>query len=134
MESEFGNIDHVVLSREHGVFLIETKAHGGKVTVVDGKVQVNGKPPEKDFIAQTVRNTQWLSGRLEGITGVTAWVNSSIVFTNAFVEWSRPVKGITVTNKKFLLSNIQRVRKPLPPAIWDARLTIGDRLKDAPVN
>lgn len=129
VSSDAGNIDHVVFSKNHGVFLIETKAHGGKVTIVDGKVRVNGNWPEKDFIAQTVKNTYWLADQLRMITGVTAWVNPMIVFTNAFVERSRPIKGITVTNKKFLLSNIQRIRKPLPTQIWDAREEISARLK-----
>jgi hypothetical protein len=125
--SSFGNIDHVVLSKNHGLFLIETKSHGGTVTVVDGKIRVNGNWPEKDFISQTIKNTYWLAEQLRLITGVTAWVSPSIVFTNAFVERSRPIKGITVTNKKFLLSNIQQNRKPLPAEIWDARETIADR-------
>jgi hypothetical protein len=102
--SEYGNIDHVILSKAHGVFLIETKAHGGRVAVVDGKIQVNGRAPEKDFIAQTIRNTYWLAGQLQEITGTNAWVNSFIVFTNAFVDKSRPVKGVTTINKKYLLS------------------------------
>lgn len=124
---EFGNIDHIVLSKNHGVFLIETKAHGGKVAVVNSKIQVSGKPPEKDFIAQTLRNTYWLADELRAITGATAWVTSFIVFTNAFVEKSRPIKGIRVTNKKFLLQNIRQVMKPLPPEIWDAREKIAAR-------
>ena len=128
IESNFGNIDHVVLSKNHGVFLIETKSHGGKVTVVDGKIRVNGNWPEKDFISQTIRNTYWLAEQLRLITSITAWVNASIVFTNAFVERSRPIKGITVTNKKFLLSNIRQARKPLPAQIWDARETVAARL------
>jgi hypothetical protein len=130
VESGYGNIDHVVLSKCHGIFLIETKAHGGRVTVVDGKVQVNWHPPEKDFIAQAARNAYWLARQLQEMTGAIAWVNSFIVFTNAFVEWSRPVKG-AVMNKKFLFSNIQRVRKPLPAQIWDAREEIVSRLKSS---
>jgi hypothetical protein len=117
----FGNIDHVVLSRHHGLFLIETKAHGGRVAVVDSRILVNGKPPEKDFITQTLRNTYWLRDQVKAVTGAEAWVNSLIVFTNAFVERSRPIKGITVTNKKFLLKAIERNGKPLPVEVWDAR-------------
>lgn len=96
---QFGNIDHIVLSRNHGVFLIETKAHGGRVAIVESKIRVNGKLPEKDFIAQTLRNTYWLVEELQTMTGVRPWVTSLIVFTNAFVVRSQPIKGITVTNK-----------------------------------
>ena len=31
LPSPYGNIDHLVLSRTQGLFLIETKAHGGRV-------------------------------------------------------------------------------------------------------
>src|SRR5262245_27846690 len=48
--SPYGNIDHLVISRQNGVFLIETKAHGGRVSVANGHLLVNGHEPEKDFI------------------------------------------------------------------------------------
>jgi len=128
----FGNIDHIVLSRQHGLFLFETKAHGGRVAVVESKIVVNGKPPEKDFIAQTLRNTYWLRDQVKAITGVEPWVNSLIVFTNAFVERSRPIKGITVTNKKFLLKTIEQNRKPLSVEIWNARERLTELLTSAP--
>ena len=38
LERPYGNVDHVVLSRSNGVFLIETKAHGGKVEVLDDRL------------------------------------------------------------------------------------------------
>ena len=125
---EFGNIDHIILSKRHGVFLIETKAHGGNVAVVDSMIRVNGKAPEKNFISQTRRNTYWLAEQLQTITGINPWVSSFIVFTNAFAEQSPRIKGITVTNKKFLLQNMQRVKKPLAPEIWNAQQKIADAL------
>ncbi len=118
---QFGNIDHVVLSKEGGVFLLETKAHGGRVAVVESKIRVNGKLPEKDFIAQTLHNTYWLIEELETITGVRPWVTSVIVFTNAYVARSAPVKGITITNAKFLLQEMKRLGQPLPAKVWAAR-------------
>jgi len=117
----FANIDHVIFSRNYGVFLIETKAHGGQVAVVDSRILVNGRSPETDIIAQTLRNTCWLADELERIAGVRTRVNSLVVFTNAFVVTSRSIKGITVTNRKFLLPNIQRLGKPLAPEVWAAR-------------
>src|ERR1700747_1759827 len=50
----YGNIDHLVISKET-VFLIETKAHRGPVSVVNGEIRVNQRPPEKDFVAQVLR-------------------------------------------------------------------------------
>ena len=35
--------------------------------------------------------------------GIKPWVSSFIVFTNAFVERSPRIKGITVRKKKFLI-------------------------------
>jgi Holliday junction resolvase-like predicted endonuclease len=121
---QFGNIDHIVLSKAHGVFLIETKAHGGRVATVESKIRINGKLPEKDFIAQTLRNTYWLVEELEATTGVRPWVTSLIVFTNAFVVRGKPIKGITVTNKKFLLETMKQLGQPLAPQVWEARQKI----------
>jgi len=128
----YGNIDHVVLSRNHGVFLIETKAHAGRVAVVDSRIVINGRPPELDFVAQTLRITCWLADEMEKISGVRTPVNSLIVFTNAFVVTSRSVKGVTITNQDFLLSNIQRMGKPLPLAVWAARERIASGCGAAP--
>jgi Holliday junction resolvase-like predicted endonuclease len=64
LPSPYGNIDHLVVSKET-VFLIETKAYGGRVNVVNGQIQVNQRAPEKDFIAQVVRNTAWLSAQAD---------------------------------------------------------------------
>jgi len=125
---QFGNIDHVVLSKEGGVFLIETKAHGGRVAVVESKIRINGKLPEKDFIAQTLRSTYWLIEELETITGVRPWVTSVIVFTNAFVARSAPVKGITITNAKFLRQEMKRLGQPLPAKVWAGRDRIASLL------
>jgi hypothetical protein len=51
IESPYGNIDHIVIAKNAGIFLLETKAHGGKVEVNGETLLVNGKLPEKDFIA-----------------------------------------------------------------------------------
>jgi hypothetical protein len=117
----FGKIDHVLLSKEHGIFLIEAKEHYGRVAAVDGRLLVNGRLPEKDFVAGTLRSTAWLVEELQKAAGVPVRVNPLVVFTNAFVVTSRAIKGVTVTNKKFLMPGIQRVGKPLAPEVWDAR-------------
>ncbi len=105
-----GDIDHIVLSRERGIFLIETKAHHGKVTVSNGKILVNGEPPEKDFIAQTLRNTMWLKERVKTATGIDAWIQPILVFPHAFVQEWRPVKGILLRNGKYLVRAIEETR------------------------
>lgn len=52
--SRFGNIDHIVIGKNSGVFLIETKAHGGNVEVNGETLLVNGKFPERNFISQAL--------------------------------------------------------------------------------
>jgi hypothetical protein len=125
---QFGNIDHILLSRDYGVFLIERKAPGGRVAIVDSQIRVNGKLTEEDFVAPTLRHTHWLAEELQTITGVSACVNPLIVFTNASVLENRPIAGITVTNMKFLLQSIRQLGKPLPPEVWAASEKIAGRL------
>jgi hypothetical protein len=107
LPSPYGNIDHLVLSRE-AVFLIETKAHGGRVSVANGEIRVNNQPPEKDFVAQVVRNTAWLSEQLEGKLSTKIWLKPILVFTNAFVENPGLIRNIQVIPKIDLLNKISR--------------------------
>jgi hypothetical protein len=122
IESPYGNIDHIVISQQSGIFLLETKAHGGRVSVNDGRLLVNGHAAEKDFIAQTLNNTYWLRDKILTTTNIDVWIAPVVVFTNAFVERTDPVKGITITNKKFLLGILQKPNvKPQNPAVWENR-------------
>lgn len=123
----YGNIDHVVISKDKGVFLIETKAHGGKVLASDGILLINNKPPEKDFVAQTLRNTYWLKEKLGEVAGSSVWITPAIVFTNAFVTAHRPIKGIYILNKKYLPNLLQRVPKTKQglSETWEKREDIG---------
>lgn len=126
----YGNIDHVVIGKNSGVFLLETKAHGGKVQLLPDSLLVNGKPPEKDFIAQTLRNTYWLRDELENVVGKKVWITSIIVFTNAFVPLGKPIKGIHIINKKFLPGMLQKQARSTPDliTIWNARDQITQHL------
>lgn len=127
--SPFGNIDHIVISKEGGIFLIETKAHGGRVSVKDGHVLVNGHDPEKDFIAQVLRNTYWLRDKVCETIGVEPWIHPILVFTSAFVEQGAPIKGVKVVNRKFLLNLLHlKANKSENLAIWKNREKIGKAL------
>ena len=119
----YGNIDHVVIGKNSGVFLMETKAHGGRVQLLSDNLFVNGKPPEKDFIKQTLRNTYWLRDELEKVVGKKVWITSVIVFTNAFVPFGKPIKGIHITNIKFLPDLLKQQGKSSAElsAVWDAK-------------
>lgn len=126
----YGNIDHIVIGKNSGVFLLETKAHGGRIQILPDRLLVNSKPPEKDFIAQTLRNTYWLRDELERVTGKKVWINAVIVFTNAFVPFGKPIKGIHVTNKKFLLDMLQKQARSSTDlsTIWNTRNQIVQQL------
>ena len=130
IESPYGNIDHIVISKAAGIFLLETKAHGGKVTVEGDTLFVNGKLPEKDFIAQALKNSYWLRDEISQIVGAKPWITPILVFTNAFVPFTRPVKGVSIINKKFLLTSLQKANKPnaINVHVWEQRETIEDRL------
>ncbi|CAG0976399.1 hypothetical protein ANRL2_02052 [Anaerolineae bacterium] len=118
----YGNIDHIVLSQSHGVFLIETKAHGGKVQVLNDRLLVNGKPPEKDFIAQATRNAYWLKEKLHQAYGLNVWITPILVFTNAFVLPTAPVKSVVIINKKYLSNELSRGRSGAAAAdLWERR-------------
>jgi len=119
VKSPFGNLDHILLTESGKVFLIETKAHGGNVTLEKQTLLLNGQPAEKDFIKQAVSNTYWLKEELDRITGEDTWVNTIIVFTNAYVPKLYVVKNIAITNKRFLIENLSKMdRKPTTANLW----------------
>lgn len=130
IESQYGNIDHIVISKNSGIFLLETKAHGGKVTVDGETLLVNGKLPEKDFIAQALRNSYWLRDEIAIIVGSKPWITPVIVFTNAFVSSTRPTKGVRIMNKKYLVSFLQDSSRPsaVNARIWEQRASIESNL------
>jgi len=119
VKSPFGNIDHLLFTESGKAFLIETKAHGGKVTLKKQTLLVNGKAPEKNFINQAVSNLLWLKGELDRITGEDTWVNTIIVFTNAHVPKLYVVRNIAVTNSRFLTKNLSLIdRNPTTVNLW----------------
>jgi hypothetical protein len=128
--SSYGNIDHIVIGKNNGVFLIETKAHGGRVEILSDGLKVNEKPPEKDFIAQALNNTYWLRGEIEKVTGNKVWITPVLVFTNAFVPAGKPIRGVYVVNKKFLPNILHRSSKSSTDllAVWDMRWQLGTHL------
>jgi hypothetical protein len=131
--SPYGNIDHIVVSKENGIFLIETKSHGGKVTIDDDNLLVNGKPPEKDFITQALNNTFWLKKEINDLIGPTPWVTPILVFTNAFVVAPKLIKNVRVMNKKYLINSLNRLgdkKNIANDQIWEQRGKIAQYLVD----
>jgi hypothetical protein len=119
--SPYGNIDHIVINRRGAVYLLETKAHGGRVSVANGRLLVNGHEPEKDFVAQALRNTYWLRDTVQEAAGIEAWITPLLVFTNAFVERTAPVKNVEIVNKKYLLSVLGRPTSRTQDGVWESK-------------
>lgn len=121
--SPYGNIDHLVISQVSGIYLLETKAHGGQVSLVNGSLLVNGHDPEKDFVAQCLRNAYWVRDQVEPVIGVKPWITPLLVFTNAFVQGRIVLKGVQVLNKKYLLTLLQAksVRNKATMDVWEKR-------------
>jgi hypothetical protein len=118
--SPYGNIDHIVIGKHAGLFLIETKAHGGRISVVNGRVLINGHEPEKDFIAQALKNTYWLRDKVREVTGLEIWIRPVLVFANAFVEQTPPIKGVQIVNQKYLSRLLQQPdRWQQTAALWE---------------
>lgn len=84
-----GNVDHVALG-PHGFFAIETKSHRGRATARGKTLLLNGRPPEKDFVAQAWRG----SYRLKGMLGQE--VSPVLCFTRASARADLRVKGVRV--------------------------------------
>lgn len=130
--SPYGNIDHIVIGKNTGVFLLETKAHGGRVETLQDKLLVNGKLPEKDFIAQVLKNTYWLREEIEKVIGSKIWITPVLVFTNAFVQAGKPIKGVYIINKKYLINLIQRQGRSMfgLGVVWETRQKLYEHLND----
>ncbi|MDQ7859962.1 MAG: nuclease-related domain-containing protein [Armatimonadota bacterium] len=127
--SPYGNIDHIVISKQAGVFLVETKAHGGRVSIANGRLLVNGHEPEKNFIAQALKNTYWLRDKIQNAINAEIWITPVVVFTNAFVERTTPVKGVTIINKKYLTRILQRPStRAQNLSVWEKRERIQEVL------
>ena len=98
---------------------------------MDGEtLLVNGKLPEKDFIAQALRNSYWLRDEVSQFAGSKPWITPVLVFTNAFVSPTKPVKGVNILNKKYLLALLQRDNRPnaVNTHVWEQREEISKHL------
>jgi hypothetical protein len=120
VDTGYGDIDHILLSRDYGVFVLETKSHFGEVTIHNGTLLIGGQQPEKDFIAQALRNTMWLKQRIKETTGLDPWIQPIIVFTRAFVREWKPIRGVLVRNQKYLVEAIEKTRanETLTSRLW----------------
>lgn len=101
------NIDHVALG-PGGIFVLETKAHGGTIDARDNTLLLNGKPPEKNFLNQVWSQTKNMQDYLWKMTSKELKIKPVLCFTNAYVKVRRPVKGVDVVNLKYLNTYLER--------------------------
>jgi hypothetical protein len=108
----------------------DPRRKGGGNHRVHAGILINGKQPEKDFIRQILNNTYWLRERITQISGVQPWITPVLVFTNAFVPYSKPVKNIHVINQRYLVKTIKEKTKvdEVNTRIWQAREKIAEGL------
>jgi len=106
------NIDHVAVGHG-GVFVIETKSHGGKVTNNGNQLLLNGSAPDKDFINQTWSQTYHIKNLLKQKLGTDIPVHPVLCFTNAFVQVRGTVKGVSVVNSGYLNTHIGKQKPAL---------------------
>lgn len=103
VESESGNMDHLVFRSDGAIFLIETKSHQGTVSVENGELRRDGRRFEKNFIKQTLGNTTWLKRFLKERYRVQEpWIHAVVVFTNAYVQQHCELHNVAVIHQSYL--------------------------------
>ncbi|MDL1971046.1 MAG: NERD domain-containing protein [Candidatus Desulfofervidaceae bacterium] len=123
--SPYGNIDHIVASKNHGIFLLETKSHYGKITTNGKDLLRDGQKFEKDFISQILKNTFWLRDEIKKKLGISVFINPILVFTSAFVAVKAPISGVTAVNKKYLINAITKEKSKIDGEVIKYLLTLG---------
>ncbi len=128
LKSPYGNIDHLVITREGRIFLLETKSHPGRITAERDRLLLNGRSIEKDPVQQILRNILWLKGQLRELIGREPWIEGVVVFSRAFVPADLVVRGVRVQNIRYLRQTLQMAGRG-DPALWEARERIRQALK-----
>lgn len=114
---KYGNIDHIVVRPDKTVFLLETKAHQGKVTWNGKHLLINGRPFLRNPLCQMNRGIRWVRHMAKQLCGVNPWVVAVLVFPKADVLISRSVKRVNVLNADNLLTFIRSYpQKPVRKA------------------
>ncbi len=100
--SASGNIDHLIIAKHGGIFVIETKSTKGRVTVSGEQLLLDDERMPGNPIAQTLRNTFWLKEQILHILDLKTYVTAVLLFTNAYVSARKPVKGVCIARPMFL--------------------------------
>jgi hypothetical protein len=115
-----GTISYLILSETGGVFPIDAPLYVGKIEFKQEQLTVNGKPPERDFIEISLQNAFWLRDKLEPIIGTKPWITPILVFPNASVPYTLPLKGVHVLGQKNLFTTLQaEAAKRSNSLVWE---------------
>ncbi len=100
------------------------------MTTTESEILVNKQPPKNDFVAQTLKTSYRLRDETERLLKVRPWITPVVVSTKAFVKFGKPVKGVRVINRRFLLQTKQFERGDTSSAavIWTNRERLVDLL------
>lgn len=124
LKKEFGDIDHVVISLRHGLFLIETKAVRGKITLANGHIYLDGSKQEPNPLVQLRNSIDWLKDEYRHQFDLEPWMNCIVAYTRA------QVAGGVIRHNHIIVTTADRLKEvlrdyPKNPAlvsrIWDER-------------
>ena len=97
-DSGRGNVDHFAIGPQ-GVFVVETKAFTGEITCQDGKLLRNGRPVAgKDATKQAMAEAMAVRDLLRSSSGIEAFVQPILCFSDAQLSCYRPLNGVELTN------------------------------------
>jgi|GEM_PF-1597645 hypothetical protein len=113
LEKGRGDIDHVVVA-PNGVWVIETKHLDGAVTVKDGRLLVNDRAYQKNFLQQTFAEARAVRDCLVR-SGIGAPVFPVLIFSGYYARvrfGTTPVNEVFVIGSSWLLKLIYDPRFP----------------------
>ena len=112
------HVDHVVVG-PGGVFAIETKCWNGRITVEDGCILLDGQLPDRNPLAQTVREATLVRNALAA-SGWTGAVTPVLCFaSDSFAEHRANLNGAIIINSNELKVSFDTDRVVIPPAELD---------------
>ena len=112
------HVDHVVVG-PGGVFSVETKTWRGVVSVEESRILLNGQLPDRDPLAQTVKEAQLVRSALAA-KGWDGPVTPVLVFaSDSFAAHRANVRGVIVINSNELKAGFASERVVIPPAERD---------------
>lgn len=112
------HVDHVVVG-PGGVFSVETKTWRGSVTVEDGHILLNGQLPDRDPLAQTLKEATLVRNALVA-KGWEGLVTPVLVFaSDSFAAHRANVRGVIVINSNELKVGFASDRIVIPPVELD---------------